>query len=203
MIVCIEGLDGAGKTTQVHMLYKHFRSKGVETTVIPHPDYSSAYGKMIKEYLHGSEKADVKALFLTYLADIVKDSEKIRDADRKGVAILDRYYASTVAYQSAGGFPYENAKVLVLLLDLPVPDKLFYLDIKPEEAFRRKSAMDTRLDRHEKDIEFLGKVRQFYLEQAYDKFPSRWVVFDSMESKEKIHESIVNEVNKSYKKLKR
>ncbi len=146
LIVCFEGIDGAGKETQAKLLKKHFDSKGIESTIISHPDYSSASGKLINYYLHSSRKTEIRSLFLAFVSDIVKDTQLIQDADRKGVAILDRYYPSPIAYQTAAGMDKDSAEIIVAALKPPQPDFIFYLDIQPEVSSNRTGGRDRQQD---------------------------------------------------------
>ena len=205
MIVCIEGIDGAGKQTQAEMLRDHFKKTGKPAEIISFPDYNSEYGKTIDRYLHGSNKPEVKSLFLLYLADIANGADKIKDADSKGVAILDRYYFSTIAYQCSQGFDYGTAKLIAYRLNLPQADKVIYLDISPEDSLSRKKGMGVNLDRHERDLKLLESVSGFYLQERLEKFPNgvKWLKVDAMQSKEVVHNAIVKEVDPVHRKFKR
>ncbi len=198
MIVCIEGVDGSGKSTQAALLTMRFRSEGKNVHLFSYPDYESDTGKKIKEYLHGTEPVNVKSLFKMYLDDIVKDADKIKEADKKGIVILSRYYTSTIAYQCAQGYNYSDAKRKALDSGLPVPDVMVYLWVTAQESMYRKMKGGFVLDRHERNVFLIEDVLKFYRREMDENFPGnrKWIAINGAQSVEEIQKQIWEGVSK-------
>ena len=203
MIICIEGVDGSGKSTQAELLVKRLISEGKNVQLFSYPDYGSDTGKKIKEYLHGTEPVEVKTLFKMYLDDITKDAEKIKEADKKGVVILSRYYTSTIAYQCAQGYDYSEAKRKALASGLPTPDIIVYLGVTSQESMYRKMKGGFVLDRHERDVFLIENVLKFYRKEMEDNFPGnkKWIAVNGSRSVEEIQKQIWEEVSKVAAKI--
>jgi dTMP kinase len=187
VLIVFEGIDGSGKRTLVNLLANTLQEKGVGNVVYSYPDYGSEYGKIIKMFLDEKIELNVTAQFLLYLLDIVKDKEKVvADLNRGLVVIMDRYFPATIAYQCTGGFNYEVAKQMVKLVELPVPNLLFYIEVPIKVSFARKKAQKGTMDRFEKDRLFQGQVAENYLRLCEENFPAKWVKFDGIERPEKL-----------------
>jgi len=196
--VCIEGVDGSGKSTQAELLATRFRSGGKNVLLLSYPDYESDTGKKIKEYLHGTEPVKVKSLFKMYLDDIAKDADKIKEADKKGVVILSRYYTSTIAYQCAQGYDYSDAKRKVLNSGLPIPDIMVYLWVTSQESMYRKMKGGFVLDRHERNMFFIEDVLKFYRREMDENFPGnkKWISINGTQSIADVQKQIWEGVSK-------
>ena len=111
-LVAFEGIDGAGKTTQAHLLHKKLKRKEYDVILSKEPT-DSIYGLRIKK-LAQSERAITKPideyeLFLNDRKIHVKDKIK-PSLEQKKIVILDRYYFSTIAYQGALGLNPKKIK---------------------------------------------------------------------------------------------
>ncbi len=197
IFICIEGNDGSGKTTQVGMLRDALWSAGIEAKVYSYPTHDSRYGRIIRdEFLTGKVELSVEEQFLLYLLDMQADKKKISEDLKSGkVVITDRYFISTIAYQSAGKFDYDKAKAVEELMELPRPDAIFYIDIPVLVAFERKMKQKGKTDRFEGARSYLTKVGEVYERLYSDGYGSgRWVKIDGLKSIENIHSIILNEV---------
>jgi len=155
VLIAIEGIDGSGKTTIVKFLADELKRRGYNVVTFKEPT-DSEWGKRVKEAkLKPEEELE---LFL-------KDREwnvkyNIIPALKSGkIVILDRYYYSTIAYQSARGIDLKLIKKLNERF--PKPDLVIILDISPETALKRIKVRGEP-DKFEK-IEFLKKVRENFL----------------------------------------
>lgn len=136
-LIVIEGIDGAGKSTQVKLLAERLKSQGFTATCSREPT-DGTYGSQIREAAAAGERMPMdKELFL-FMEDRREHVRTlIRPAlSRGGVVILDRYYPSTVAYQGARGLDpgwlqRQNE------LFAPVPDLMVVVDIPVEVALTR------------------------------------------------------------------
>ena len=183
MLIDFEGIDGSGKRTQSKLLKKELLKKGFKVADFSYPDYDSEYGKRIKGFLEAKLNLSSDEQFLLYLIDIVKNKEEVKQKLRKGhIVIMDRYFLSTIAYQSANNFDYEVAKAVTKLIQLPLPSVIFYIEIPLDIAYRRKSKQKGIVDRFEGNTKFLTKVVNVYERLIKEQFPSsNWIKLDGTE----------------------
>ncbi len=189
-IIVIEGIDGAGKATQTKLLKEALEKEGKKVSTYSYPDYSSVYGERIKAFLYKKIDLKVDELFMDYIIDMVKDRYNIIDAVKRGeYVIIDRFFFSTVAYQSAGGFPYENGKQIVKLLDMPLVDKVFYIKVPVDISMQRKEKQKGKMDvdKFESNKNFLSNVSTFYDKLKNEGFHAKsWEEIDGSKSIEEI-----------------
>ena len=196
LLVCFEGIDGAGKRTQAELLGKWLQQEGFATKNYSYPDYEGVYGKIIRDYLNKKIEMGVGEFFFLQMLDKVKDAIRITGERNAGmVVIADRYVDSQVAYQSAGGFNYEAAKKIIGLSGMPVPDIVFYIDVTIEISMKRKASQKGDLDRHESFAAYLKKVKEYY-DMIYKEKHNTWVKIDSAKDIDSVHEEVVAAVEK-------
>lgn len=136
MLIAFEGIDGAGKTTQVGLLADFLRSVG-ETVLQSKEPTDGPSGRIIRESA-ATGRLPVErelALFVEDRKHHVR--EKIAPALARGdTVLLDRYFYSTVAYQGARG---RNTSTLLaeMLTIAPKPDVVVLLDVPPETGLAR------------------------------------------------------------------
>jgi dTMP kinase len=174
MFVALEGIDGCGKTTLARALAK----KGFHVTQEP-------YLSLTKEVVSGTKNNEAREL--AFYVDRLYHLEKVIVPNLKTGVITDRYKHSQIAYACAkysGGEMYE--KVESLNRDLLEPDLVLFLDIKPEEALRRKPSMVADAEPYAKTYPdpraFFDQIRKKYLDLEED----NWKRIDAGKSREKI-----------------
>ena len=155
MYIVFEGIDGAGKSTQIQMLKEWLEANGfrVETLVEP---TDSEVGKLIRQILqHPDAKTDrfQKTLALLFAADRMLIMDKLEDESK--IIISDRSFISSLAYQE----PAEWVEVLNRYAKKP--DLLILLDLDVKKSVARTSGKDTF-----EDEEFLTGVKENYLKLA-------------------------------------
>ncbi len=155
MYIVFEGIDGAGKTTQIQMLKEWLEANGfrVETLVEP---TDSKVGDLIHEILQqpDAQSDDVqKMLALLFAADRISIMDRLKDESK--IFISDRSFISSLVYQK----PREWVEVLNRYAKKP--DLLILLDLDPKTSVARTSRQDTF-----ENEEFLTGVRQNYLEMS-------------------------------------
>ena len=187
MLTVLEGLDGAGKSTQVRRLRTYLESHGGGVEYIHFPCYDSFYGELIGKYLRGGfgsiDEVHPQLAALLYAEDRRIAGPRIKQALADGkTVLLDRYVCSNIAFQCAK-LPYEEAEELREWIlntefdsfNLPRPDLSIVLDVPlefVEASLASNRAGDDRnylkghQDIHEADIEYQKKVRAMYLRQA-------------------------------------
>jgi dTMP kinase len=130
ILIAVEGIDGAGKTTQVNLLRAALDAVG-EIPVVSKEPTGGQWGTIIRESASTGRLAPDRELEL-FIRDRTEHVQTLiqpaLDAGR--VVILDRYFYSTIAYQGARGI--DPASVRGLMTErFPVPDAVFLLDIDP------------------------------------------------------------------------
>ncbi|MBD8529205.1 MULTISPECIES: dTMP kinase [unclassified Massilia] len=160
ILIAIDGIDGAGKTTQVHLLRSAFEQIG-ETVVISKEPTDGKWGQKLRDSaLNGRLPFDEELdLFIRDRQDHLKN--KIIPALEAGnIVILDRYFYSTIAYQ---GILVENPKTIVERIRANVlePDAAFWLDLPADLAVNRVTARDGKPNLFEKQ-EDLAKAGEIF-----------------------------------------
>lgn len=136
LFIVFEGIDGTGKSTQLHLLAERLRHLGYAVVATREPT-GGPYGRKIRELFvdRGAvSREDELELFLADRNQHVQ--EVIEPALADGcVVISDRYYLSTVAYQGANGLDPEQ--IMKKNENFPVPDLAIILEIKPAHGIHR------------------------------------------------------------------
>ncbi|MCY0860256.1 MAG: dTMP kinase [Sulfolobaceae archaeon] len=157
-IVAIEGIDGAGKTTIANLLKDHIQSTRKDKKVILTQE---PFTKEITDLIARTEWKDPITLALLFTADRAYHLNWIK-SQNPDIVILDRYYYSTIAYQSALGLDKEW--IMCINSKFPKPDITILLDVDPKVSIRRIREKD--LFNFEEKVKSLEKVRNIYLELA-------------------------------------
>jgi len=158
--IVVEGIDGAGKTVISQKLVEFLRSRGYEAVYTYEP-FDSHYVFALKNYYSFLRDAYLDAL--TYAADRIVHLKTVilPHLARGSIVVCDRYYYSSVAYQTAQGAPMEW--VLEVNKIMVEPDIAVYLDVDPVTALARKRGSTSRFPEYENET-FLESVRRVYLE---------------------------------------
>jgi dTMP kinase len=178
LFIAFEGGDGAGKSTQVHLLRDAFEAAGRTVTVTRQPG-GTPLGQGIRDLVLHGDHVSPRAEALLYAADKAHHADLVlRPALAAGhVVITDRYTDSSVAYQGAGRDlgAQEIHDLNMWAVDGLVPDLTIVVDISAHEGRRRRGDVHDRLE-SEGDA-FHEAVRAHYLAMAQGN-PQRYVVVD-------------------------
>lgn len=214
----VEGLDGAGKSTQIRLLKEYFSRKGYSCEYLHFPRTGSPYfGELIARFLRGEfgtlDKVDPWLVAMLYAGDRNDAAGLINGWLKNGnIVLLDRYTYSNLAYQCAKlTDPKEQDKLMKWILDLefshfgiPRPGLNIFLDVPFSFTEKKLSASRTGDDRvylngtkdiHEDSLAFQKNVREMYLRVAQS--DERLCVVDCSDKKgsmlppEKIFELII------------
>lgn len=189
MLVVLEGLDGAGKSTQVKLLKRYLERRCSSLEYIHFPRYDApVFGDLIGRYLRGGfgsmDMVHPQLVALLFAEDRHEAAPAMRTVlDAGGTVLLDRYVYSNIAYQCAKlGDDQEAEELRKWIIDteyghfsLPRPDLNIFLDVPI--GFVEKSLNNARCgqdrdylcggqDIHEADIAFQKRVRDMYRRQA-------------------------------------
>jgi len=168
-LIAIDGLDGSGKETQSERLENYLTSKGEKVRRLSFPTYDDIGSALVSFYLKGGfgENANdtgpyaastffAADRYYSYNTDWKKDYESDK------TVIVNRYTTANAVHQLSKLDPSEWDGFLSWLWDfeftklkLPVPDKVFYLEMRPEHSMRlikaRAEQTGRFVDIHEKD----------------------------------------------------
>ena len=189
MLVVLEGLDGAGKSTQIKKLRNYLESLFGQIEYIHFPRYDApVYGDLISRFLRGdfgnNETVHPQLVALLFAEDRHGAAPAMKEELSKGgCVLLDRYVYSNIAYQCAKLHDAEEAEKLREWIfnteygdfGLPVPDLNIFLDVpigfvesklKSQRGGDDRAYLEGAQDIHEADIEFQKKVRSIYRRQC-------------------------------------
>jgi dTMP kinase len=185
----IEGLDGAGKSTQIKLLRDFFLKKGYNCEYLHFPRTESPwFGELIARFLRGEfgtiNNVDPYLVAMLYAGDRKDASEQIAGWLKNGnIVILDRYTYSNIAYQCA---KITNSKKQTDLMNwilklefghfaIPKPDLNIFLDVpftftetklSTNRSGDDRNYLNGRFDIHESSLSFQKNVRDMYLRVA-------------------------------------
>src|SRR5579862_9479426 len=113
ILIAVEGIDGAGKTTQVKMLRDALERAGLAVVASKEPT-SGQWGRIIKESATSGRRTPEEELDL-FIKDRAEHVENlIAPAMKDGkIVLLDRYFYSTIAYQGSRGANVEQVKSMM------------------------------------------------------------------------------------------
>ena len=162
MYIALEGIDTAGKSTQIANLKKIY----TDAVFTKEPGATKA-GKEIREIVLSGELSSKKAEFLLFLADRAEHIQEVVKPNKDKLIISDRSAISGVAYALVQGDI--SKEELVLLNDFATdsfyPQKAFLLKLTPKELTYRLSQKE--LDGIEKrGIEYLLKIQDAIIEAS-------------------------------------
>ena len=198
--ITFEGIDGAGKSTQIAALVELLRARGLEVVQSREPG-GTPLGERLRELLlHEPMHLDTEAM-LMFAARREHLAELIVPALAAGSwVVCDRFTDATYAYQ-VGGRGLEPARFAALerwVHDGFQPDLTLLFDLDPELAAARRSASGEAPDRFEREQhEFFVRVREAYLRRA-EADPERFVVFDASADPASLAAQIAEEVGRRW-----
>lgn len=190
MLIVLEGLDGAGKSTQVSLLKEYITKRCGSLEYIHFPRYESpVYGDLISRFLRGDfgsiDSVHPQLVALLFAEDRHGAAVQIRRALSEGkTVLLDRYVYSNIAYQCAKLKDEQEAEALrkwILRTEYvdfaePKPDLNIFLHVPIDFVENSLNSSRTGSDKdylgdmcrdiHESDINFQKRVNAMYMRQA-------------------------------------
>lgn len=199
LFITFEGGEGSGKSIQAKLLYQRLHKLAVPVLLTHEPGVTSL-GKRIERLLKWIQNVDISPIAELLMFNVSRSQlvkEIITDALQSGrTVICDRFYDSTTAYQGYGrGIDIQTVKTVNSVATGGLtPDLTVFLDMPPEEGFKRK--VNDRPDRFETEsMDFHKRVREGYMEMARAE-PKRWLIVDGNQSREVIAGIIWKHVSK-------
>ena len=181
----LEGLDGAGTTTQRERLRDELEKRGYQVFPTFEPT-DGEIGRLIRRVLRGEIKLSelsVAHLFAADRANHIYGRDGILENISAGrLVISDRYFYSTLAYQS---FELDMAKIAEVN-DFPHPRDLIFIDVDPRTCIDRINKRGEEKEIFEKES-LLERIRGNYL-KAFESLPEN-VNFIHIEGERSIEET--------------
>lgn len=193
--VTLEGIEGAGKSTQVQTVVESLRTAGHRVRVTREPG-GTALGEAVRSVLldrgHTGMSADAEML-LVFAARAEHIAKVIRPALADGEwVVCDRFTDATYAYQGGGReLGFQRVAELESWVQAELrPDLTLLFDIPVEVGLRRAGRRAGPSDRFENEtLTFFGRVRDAYLSLAKAQ-PSRFVLIDAEASLDDVTASV-------------
>ncbi len=211
-----------GKQTQFELLKKSLEKDGIEYKTVSFPNYDSPSSSLVKMYLSGEFGEDAKEISpyiasTFYAADryatFKKDFEEFYK--KGGIILADRYTTANMVHQAGKiSDKDERKKFLDWLFDLefnlyglPVPSKVFFLNMPPKNAIEliknrenkfTQSAQEDIHDIHERDEKHLEDSYNAAcsLVEDYGWYEVKCIKDEKIRTIDDIHVEIYNEVKK-------
>jgi len=197
--IVFEGIDGAGKSTQIEKLRQKLVSEGRKVFITAEPT-QSVTGGILRDALSGNYKRSAAELAAMFLSDRVfhnvNESVGINQALQKGFDVIsDRYYYSSFAYQ---GLDSDIDWVIDMNLNCPDirrPDLCIFLDLDAEKSKARIDTNRATVEIFEKE-EILNKIRSKFFD-VFKRLPNENIaIVDASGSVDEVAEKISAIVDK-------
>ncbi len=185
--IVFEGIDGTGKSTACKAVSDYFQLKGRKTHPTAEPT-KDEIGMFIREGRVKNITQEAESLLFT--ADRAVHTSRIIEMRESGTMVLcDRYYPSTIAYQSAKLKGSCMDRDWLWKINEPIisePDITFILDMDPEKTLER---VDLRGEKSKfEELDYLKEVRSNYLRLAEEK---GYKIIDASRSPEDVATEII------------
>ena len=195
MFFSFDGVDGAGKSTQIRLLAEALRQRGQGVVTCRDPG-GTALGERLRDILLNHHATPIHRrsemlLFMASRAQLVE--EVIRPALEAGkVVISDRYLLATVVYQAHAGGLLSNEvwKVGEVTVAGVMPQLTFLLDMPAARAAARQQRAPDRME--SQGLDYLENVRQGFLTEAA-RFPHHVAVIDADRPAEAVHSEVLQQ----------
>ena len=198
--ITFEGCDGCGKSTQLKKLSDYLTENKIEYIFTREPGGGNISEAIREILLNGknTEMSDECEALLYAAARAQHISEKIEPALAAGkLVVCDRYVDSSFAYQAyARGLGEEFvSKINAFAIEKYRPDLTVFIDLTPEEAFKRKNGADENDRLEQAGIAFHKQVYEGYKAIA-EKDPHRVYVVDGRQTPDQIFNEVLTILKK-------
>ena len=185
VFVIIEGLDGSGKSTQAKRLYDYLRKQGKTVCLRFHPSNDNFFGVKARQCLLSRGKSTHFGASLFYMLDVFR-SIIIYSWQKYDYVVFIRYLMGTAYLPS----PFHAIMYRFFASIVPKSDLIFFLDVDPEEAYRR--LQQARIE-HEmfEDLRELERIRSKSLTLAS---MGKWKVIDANKSPGNAEKEMTNTI---------
>src|SRR3989344_5544971 len=168
VFIVIDGVDGSGKSEIVKMLHNYLFSRNKEYRILTTREPTNGiYGKQIRQMLANEQdpmtsREKLLELFIKdreqHLKNIIEPFLQNNEDSELNIVICDRYYHSTIAFQSAQGLDMND--LVEKNKKFKKPDITFILDVEPPLALKR---IEHRKKEKFEQLAFMQKIRENFL----------------------------------------
>ncbi|ADB16771.1 thymidylate kinase [Pirellula staleyi DSM 6068] len=193
MFLSFDGVDGAGKSTQIRLLAEWLAARSLEVVVCRDPG-GTPLGEKLRSILLDDHETPIHRrsemlLFMASRAQLVE--EVIRPALEAGkVVISDRFLLATAVYQAhAGGLVADDVwTVGKVAVGGMMPARVLLLDMPAAEASKRIARAHDRME--SQGLAYLERVRQGFLLEA-ERDPQTIRAIDAARDPQAVHADVV------------
>lgn len=180
--IVIDGLDGAGKDTQVNLLAENYEKQGRKVTVRSHPCSDNKFGRKSKQALLKEGKLNHIKATIYFGLDAIRSVQMYCYNKDTDVVIFSRYILAVMYLPDV----INTVVYKIVAFILPTSNCMFFLDVTPEESLRRIGSRQEEKEMFE-NIDSLRENRQ-----KSQKFTYNWNVVSGDDSPEEISEKIIS-----------
>ena len=193
--IVFEGIDGAGKTTQINLLANYLREqvRAVYCTAEPTETVS---GGLLRDALSGSSRRTICEMAAMFVFDRINHNVNPVNGIQKMLGdgfdvICDRYYYSSLAYQGSGTDPEWVGNMNLNCPEIMRPDVCIFLDLTPEQSMARINRGRATQEIYENEEKLTQVRNQFYRVFEDLKDRENIQIVDAYRSVEEIHADII------------
>ena len=198
--IVFEGIDGAGKTTQINLLANYLREQGRAVYCTAEPT-ETVSGGLLRDALSGASRRTVCEMAAMFVFDRINHNVNPVNGIQKMLAdgfdvICDRYYYSSLAYQGSGTDPEWVSNMNLNCPEIMRPDVCVFLDLTPEQSMARINRNRATQEIYENEEKLTQVRNQFYcvFEQLRER--DNIQIVNAYRSVEEIHADIVALISK-------
>lgn len=193
--ITFEGCEGVGKSTQVNMLKDYLKKTNQKAMFLREPGGNLLSEKIRKIILDPSNSEMTplcEAMLYSSARAQLMGQVIIPALENEELVVCDRFIDSTMAYQ---GFARDLGVKTITALNETVcgnymPDITIFLDLPPDEAFKRKGGRDEGDRMEMQSLDFHKKVYEGY-KKAVDMYPDRIISISPRGNKYDTHNAII------------
>lgn len=201
--IVFEGIDGAGKTTQINLLCAALEKRGLRCKITAEPTDMPS-GKEIRAALSGKiQKTPIEMAEMFARDRAIHNTHPVEGINRAladGITVIsDRYYYSSLAYQGAA-LGYETVAALNLdNPDIRTPDLCVFLDLTPEKSLERIGKRGEATEIYE-NFDYLTRTRAMFFDvfERLGKKGENIAVIDASGSVDEIAARVLSAVEKIF-----